>query len=526
MKKGQNIFIELLELLNVKHTKEFSNQYFNEHPHKYNLFGLSKMLSEYGVESVATRISDKERDIFEIQTPFIAQFGGDFAVVKKATPDQISFLWRSNNHVLPVTKFVEAWSGVILLAESSSTSIEPEYKKHRSAELMSFLKKALLFTTCGFILLTTYLNRSLYTNAGITLLLLFNLIGVFIGWLLLLKHLHIQSQYTDKICSLFKQSNCNSALESNAAKLFGIIDLSEVGLGYFLTNTVLLLFAPVLIIYIAIVNIFTLPFTFWSVWFQYTKAKQWCLLCLIVLFLLWTIFGVNCLFGFIQIPEINLQSLLILLMLGNGYVASILGIHLLAPKVGTGRTIQGLTQSINSIKADVDVFAALLRKQPYYDTNYHSIIRFGNSNSPLQLTILTNPYCNPCSKMHKRIEELLHKTHHNIGIQYFLSSFKEEWNTTNKYLIAACMARDNDSIMKIVSDWFEKGKELRGIYFKNMELDAESRDVEDEFQRHELWRKKTQIRATPTVLVNGYQLPENYKIEDLQHFYEFNVNIK
>jgi len=30
-----------------KHTKDFSNRFFNEHPHKYNLLGLSKMLSDF-----------------------------------------------------------------------------------------------------------------------------------------------------------------------------------------------------------------------------------------------------------------------------------------------------------------------------------------------------------------------------------------------------------------------------------------------------------------------------------------------
>jgi len=47
MRKHQNTFVALLDLLNVKHTNDFSNRYFNEHPHKYNLFGLSKMLSDY-----------------------------------------------------------------------------------------------------------------------------------------------------------------------------------------------------------------------------------------------------------------------------------------------------------------------------------------------------------------------------------------------------------------------------------------------------------------------------------------------
>jgi hypothetical protein len=51
----------LLELLGVKHTKEFSNRYFNEHPHKYNLFGISQMLSDYGIEKHKAWIQSRIR---------------------------------------------------------------------------------------------------------------------------------------------------------------------------------------------------------------------------------------------------------------------------------------------------------------------------------------------------------------------------------------------------------------------------------------------------------------------------------
>ena len=83
--KGENSFVTFLELLNVKYTKGFSNQYFNEHPHKYNLYGLSKMLAGYGIRNAATRIEDKETDLFNIACPFIAQTGGDFVVVEQTT---------------------------------------------------------------------------------------------------------------------------------------------------------------------------------------------------------------------------------------------------------------------------------------------------------------------------------------------------------------------------------------------------------------------------------------------------------
>jgi protein-disulfide isomerase len=57
-------------------------------------------------------------------------------------------------------------------------------------------------------------------------------------------------------------------------------------------------------------------------------------------------------------------------------------------------------------------------------------------------------------------------------------------------------------------------------------LNIENPEIETEFQKHEAWKTKTQLRATPTVLVDGYKLPDNYKIEDLRYFTEFNVDVK
>ena len=55
----------------------------------------------------------------------------------------------------------------------------------------------------------------------------------------------------------------------------------------------------------------------------------------------------------------------------------------------------------------------------------------------------------------------------------------------------------------------------------------ENTEIEVEYEKHEAWKKKNLLRATPTVLVNGYKLPEIYKIEDLQYFanLEFQTNI-
>ena len=515
----KNVFEGYLTLLGVRYTKSFTNQYFGEHPHKYNLFGLSKMLSDYGIENAGARIKEKEQNLPEIETPFIAQFGGDFVVVHKIEPDNVHFNMKGSQHTLSVEKFIEAWSGIVLLAEASEKSIEPDYKKHRKTEVLNLLKKISFFAACGLIAALTYVFQSLYTNIGVSLLILISLSGMYISWLLLLKQMHVQSQYADKICSLFKQKDCNNVLESKAAKLFGIIGLSEIGFGYFLTNIILLLFYPSLLASLVLINILTLPFTFWSIWYQWAKAKQWCVLCLIVLGLLWSVFIVNYFAGYIHLPEFSHPALFSLIATGCCYFISMLGVNLIVPKLNTEEAIQSLKQSMKSLKADESVFAALLKQQPFYETSdCDSIIRFGNPDSPLHVTVFSNPYCNPCAMMHKRINDLLQRVNNNISVQYILSSFEEKLNSTNKYLIAACLDKNTDSITQLFNDWFENGKTLHDDYFSSLSLNMENPEIEVEFEKHEAWKNKNQLRGTPTVLINGYQLPESYKIEDLQYF--------
>jgi uncharacterized membrane protein len=494
-------------------------------------YGLSKMLSDYGVDNGAIEITDKENDLAAIKTPFIAHFGGDFAAVQKVEADKVSFIWRGDKQILPVDKFIESWTGIVLLAESSERSGEPDYKEHVKTERLSLLKKASFFFMLGLIAVAAYIYQSLYMNLSASLLLTVNLAGLYIGWLLLLKQLKVQSQYADKICSLFKQKDCNDVLESEGAKLFGFIGWSEIGFGYFAVNVILLLFFPSMITAIVLINIFTLPFTLWSLWYQWSKAKQWCVLCLIVLALLWAIFIINLLFGHVPLKEFIYQTIRSPFFILNSplaitaccYCIAILGVNLLAPKFNSGKTVQSLKQSMNSLKADEDVFIALLKKQPFYEMNdFDSVIRFGNPDSKLRLTILSNPYCNPCSTMHKRIEELLLKVNNNICVQYILSSFNESLDSTNRYLIAACLSDRFGSAMQVISGWFEKGRLLRDDYFRDMGLNPDHPEVEIEFEKHEAWKRETQIKATPTVLVNGYQLPENYKVEDLRYFVALN----
>ena len=65
-KRGKNVLESYLALLEVKHSESFTEQYFNEHPYKFRLYGISKILFDYSVDNRATQIPEKEQNLLEI----------------------------------------------------------------------------------------------------------------------------------------------------------------------------------------------------------------------------------------------------------------------------------------------------------------------------------------------------------------------------------------------------------------------------------------------------------------------------
>lgn len=521
MLTSNSIFTQFLEQLNVKHTRYYADKLFNEHPNKYDLFGLSDMLTAYGIENAGFRVEQKA-DILSATPPFIAQAGGDFVVVDAIDAEYVRYLWNRKPVSVSTDEFFKIWSGVVLMAQPGVQSAEPDYLRHKQKENIGKAKKYIAIIALAVAFLITFAATKVYADTGLLLLLLLSMAGIYAGYLLFLKHLHVRSGYGDKICSLFKQADCNNILESGAASLFGIISWSEIGLGYFISNTAIILFFPHLITWLAIINIFALPYSFWSIWYQGVKAKQWCPLCVMVQALLWFVFFVNLSVGSIGFMAFELLPIAIVACV---YLIPVLIIHILAPLITNKQRMVEITQEMNSIKANEKVFVTLLQEQPRYEvTTDYSHILLGAASANLLITVLTNPHCNPCANMHERIEKLL-KKQSNIQIQYIFSSFSRELEISARYLIAVYLQKSAEERERIYAEWFVKGKFNREAFFEKYPVNMDDINVDNEFNRHQAWIKISQLRSTPTILVNGYKLPDNYKIEDMKCFTDLEFEI-
>lgn len=516
-KNTQNILEAFLELLSIKHTKLFSGKYYQEHPHKHNLYGISNMLTSYNIENIAIKTNDKTKALIELEVPYIAHVSSDFVIVLNATKENIRYLWRNKPISVPVDKFLDSWSGIALIAEPDADSVEPGYIENRKKETYNLIRKYFLSFFCLLLMSLLFVRNNIYGSIVSSAALIVNGIGIYISVLLLFKQMHFHSDYADKICSLLlHQGDCNNVLESKAAKLWGIISWSEVGLGYFVSNTIVILCFPEFPPYSALLNICTLPYTVWSVWYQKKIAKQWCPLCLIVQFLLWLLLLVNIFGGYIQFPVISLNAIL---WTGCIYILPFLIISVIVPVITDNNRMEQITYEINSMKASENIFTSLLKKEQYYqiDKSVSSIL-WGNPDAENTITIVTNPHCNPCAIMHNRLINLLNNTRNGYCIQYVFTSFSKELESSTRLLISLYQKMDFASFLVALNDWYNYGKYDKEKFIQQYPSDIEHPIVNSEVNKHNQWTDEMKINTTPTLLFNGYRLPENYKVEDLNHF--------
>ncbi len=312
--------------------------------------------------------------------------------------------------------------------------------------------------------------------------------------------------------SLFHHADCNSVLDGPKSKIFGI-SWSEVGLGYFIANILLIALYPASYGFIAIVNWFAMCFSIWSIYYQWLIAKSWCVLCVAVQIVIGVMGIVTSLFHSIGDEDYNLINCLLSSFV---YAICIMAVHRYSifSKIENERT--QISQKYRALKVNSDVAKALITKGDYYETTLEdSNIVFGNPQSKMRITILSNPHCNPCARMHSRVDNLLTLYGDDICIQYILSSFNEELEDSNRYLISCYDEKDRSKSWKVFTEWYEHHKHHYEKIIQKHRKDLYSDIINDEMERHAKWRKRTGIVATPKVLVNGYLLSKEYQIEDL-----------
>lgn len=502
-----HFYTTLFNILGVRYSHKYLMDLVQRVPHHDSLYGLGYVLTEYNIPYECVRITSKS-DLSYNDTPCIVVLNGTFAIITRISDEDVTYV--SANHPSHISRaaFDERWNGIVMLLHPDKHSIENNYNYHTKLDTQTTIKCIGICVSVLLLFLASLLN--MHTTWAKVLLLGVNLLGVYCAYLLLQKQLHIPNKLADKICGLAKESHCESVTESDGATIFGLVKLSEVGFGFFLTNLVVLLAFPNSAFWLAIYATCVLPFSFWSIWYQRYKAKSWCVLCLSTLALMWLQAGIYLIGGvYSSMPG----SWVVPITIGAAYVLSVLLTNKLMSVLEQLQKNRNWHRQYEELKSDDKVINAFEGDIPVLDTSSEtcSELIFGDPDAEKTLTVFSNPYCGPCALMHNRIKEMVGNC---LRVQYVMTYFSENKSIINKYIIAAYQQLGANKTWEILTEWFAGGKRDGEIFFEKYNLDITTPAVEAEFTKQKAWPKDKDLRGTPTDLINGREIVWPYSVED------------
>lgn len=480
------------------------------------------VLRQYGVDSMARELNDKDV-LPQLPNPFFVERKEQIVLVTEVWSNKVVYTDGEKFFEEEYGPFQDAWSGRCVLLQKTVEAGEPNYKQNRRKEKRHKVENILMYLLFGLTLLV-WVHKDLWkvpqkwesemmASWGI------NLLGVYLCFLLIRKTLRLDSAVGDKICGLFGSMHCADILETPAAKIGGVYSLAECGFAFFLVNFFFLPASGMPYVFLC-----ALPFTVWSVWYQGWRAKTWCPLCLLVQALVW---GQTLLFIF-SFPKIGSESVLHrydvwdvslscdYIFLAVAYLFSVVVVHRVVATVE--KAVQGENErfAFRRFKSAPSVFNSLLASQPAYAVeDVRTLLRFGNLAAPRgSITVISNPYCVPCAKMHQRLEALVSA---GFEVDYVLSTFSVDMLGINRRIVAYYRKFGADRTWKMLTGWYAGGKTEGTQFFCDAlsEEEINTVDVSEEVERHMAFVGSSAISGTPTVLVNGRELPEAYQVEDL-----------
>ncbi len=406
-----NIDASVIKLLKASSIRVDSNIIIDElekHPDYPSLLTISDVLNNFNIKNNAFRLQPGE--LQQMTCPFLVHTssnGGDFLVVNQIDADMVvvsSDKW--DKHKIKLSEFEKAFKGIVLTVDPSAVNI-PE---RTFAETLNEIKTPLAITGLLLVFMAAVIFHTGYFanyTWQILSLTVFKTAGLITSILLLVQAIDSDNPFVQKLCT-GANTDCKAILSSKAAKVFDGLSWSEVGFFYFGGTWLALLFGShsvSLMQVLAILNIVSLPYTFYSIYYQARVAKQWCVLCCTVQALLWLEF-IPCVTAFdapfVMPNSTEWSTLLISLLLPVTLWV------LVKPLLLKIQQLKPLKEQLRKFKYNSELFNSMLNNQPKYTlpSEEWSII-LGNAEASNSITMVTNPYCAPCSKTHKLLDELL-----------------------------------------------------------------------------------------------------------------------
>lgn len=519
--------LQFIKLLNVAVSVTSIRNTLQNHPDYPSLLAVSDSLKEWNIDNVALKIDAGK--LPDLPVPFITTFTGnqvEFIIVINIQNESktIHYILNGEKIIQPINEFLKEWPGIVLLAEPSIISGEKDYAAHIKEEKLKKLRTTGIITGIFLFLLIVCIQFcfSTYNNsdkAAFCFYTLLHLTGTLISCLLLWYEIDKENPVLQQICSGEKnKTNCGTVLSSKQSKLSSFISWSEVGFFYFCGGLLaLLLIGGSILPVIAWLNLVAAPYIVFSIYYQARIVKQWCPLCLGVQAVL-VLEIIVCIFTNQLYQPFNF-SIFTTPILFVCYALPFTFWSIFKPGLLNAQEAKKTKRELNNLKYNEQLFQALLKQQKQIVTSTEGLgITLGNKQARNTLIKVCNPYCGPCANAHPVIDALLELNKDlKVQIIFTASSDGDRRAEPVKHLLAIAAQANEAQTAKALDDWYMAPQKDYKYFAQRYPLQEDLDNQNNKLNIMHQWCEDTQILFTPTFFINGYQLPQQYNIQDLKY---------
>jgi uncharacterized membrane protein len=524
--KGSSCYIlrKLLALNSIRIAESELELQLKSHPSYPSLHSITSVFEHLGVESIAVQVPVNVEILRDLPKSFIAHINigdkEDFVLV-----EQYDWRLRLTDNLKTKTfisheGFFDLWSGILVAIDKPEDTrlITKTNVPKRTLAIFS------LIGIFGFLLMNLFTRSE--GNYQI-LSFLFAALGIIISVFILQHELGIPSQAVEKICSgKIDRLNCNEVLNSAAARVFGKVHLSDIGLVYFsgliMAWSLLLFSGNFGVNSIVWLSLSAIPFTIYSILYQFFSIKKFCPLCLIVLAILWSqgilVFTLPAehSFLFVGVTEI-------LIVAFSFFFVTVSWIYLKSLIISS---IEAREVKIkhSSFKNNYEIFKTLFKRNSSLNMEIarSKELVFGceDSEKLLEIVVITNPLCGHCKGTHEAVEPFLINNTKGIQVRIRFNMTPDDPNDLSAKMASSLLniyhSRDRFTAIKALNEAYsemtpEKWLTKWGDYkLKNEWM--------EELGIERKWCLDNQINFTPEILVNGRPFPKEYDRSDLKNF--------
>jgi hypothetical protein len=195
------------------------------------------------------------------------------------------------------------------------------------------------------------------------------------------------------------------------------------------------------------------------------------------------------------------------------YCLAVLAVHYYAATKEKQRALEESNVAKRARLCREDVLFHFLKQQPYFEvTDEDSVMLAGNPEAEICLTLFCNPYCYPCAEAHRVIARML-KNNPRIKVRYVLTAHKENLILPSLYLISSYFKKGG----AVFDEWFSLDAKARKKVNLEIENVDERKRAEEELSHHGECVSRCKVKMTPTMLINGYVLPEEYAYGEIEY---------